>query len=273
MKILTGKQAKPRRILLYGPHGVGKSSWAAGAPKPIFLNIEDGLNDIDCAKTEKVTTYEDLVSAIAFIAQHGDEFKTVVLDTLDWTEALVFKRVAQDANKSTVEEIGYGKGYKLAPDKWRFLLSGFEVLQSKGKTIILLAHAKIETFESPETERYDRYEPDLHELGSSLIQEWCDEVLFASFKVFTKQEDLGFNKTRQIALGGKDRIIRTNESAAALAKNRLRLPDELPLAWSAYAKHLPEAVAVAQPSSQAANGNIAGVVVEGSSKKKEVAVA
>ena len=176
--------------------------------------------------------------------------------------------MAQDANKAQIEDIGYGKGYKLAPEKWRFLLSGFDVLRSKGKTIILLAHAKIDTFESPETERYDRYEPDLHELGSSLLQEWCDEVLFASFKVFTKVEDLGFNKTRQIAIGGKDRFIRTNESAAAIAKNRLKLPDELPMNWAAFAKFLPTADPVAKPAA-----NIAGIVVDGSSKAKEAVAA
>ena len=262
MKITTGKQAKPRRILLYGPHGVGKSSWAANAPKPLFLNIEDGLNDIDCARTDKLNTYGDVVSAISWLVTNENEYETIVTDTLDWLEHLVFKQVAQDAGKNQIEDIGYSKGYKFAAEKWVHLLKGFDALRDRGKTIILLAHAKIDTFESPETERYDRYEPDLHEIGSGLIQEWCDEVLFASFKVFTRQEDQGFGKTRAIAVGGKERIVRTTESASAIAKNRLRLPDELPMSWDAFAKHLP-------PLGQ----NIKGIVNNGSSKQATPAVA
>ncbi|MFN9292481.1 MAG: AAA family ATPase, partial [Planctomyces sp.] len=47
VKITTGKKAVPRRVMLYGTHGIGKSSWAAQAPGVLFLNVEDGLNDID----------------------------------------------------------------------------------------------------------------------------------------------------------------------------------------------------------------------------------
>lgn len=253
MQILSGKQAKPRRILLYGQHGVGKSSWAAGAPNPLFLNIEDGLNDIDCKKTAKLADYGSVVAAVSWLVSNKTDYQTVCIDTLDWLEHLVFKQVAQDAGKNQIEDIGYGKGYKLAGEKWKFLLSGLDALRDTGKSIVLLAHAKIDTFESPETERYDRYEPDLHEVGSSLIQEWCDEVLFASFRVFTRTEDLGFGKTRAMAIGGKERFIRTNESAAAVAKNRLRLPDELPLSWAEFAKHMPDQ-------------DIAGIVKSGSSK-------
>jgi hypothetical protein len=255
MKIVTGKQPRPRRILLYGQHGVGKSTWASEAPSPIFLNIEDGLNDINCARTEKLHSYGDVVSAVSWLVTNGEEYKTVVVDTLDWLERLIFAEVAREANKTTISDIGYGKGYDAAVKKWEFLLNGLEANRQKGRGIILLAHARIVRFENPETSAYDRYELDLHKSSNGMLQEWCDEVLFASFRVFTRNEDMGFGKERKIALGGKERYIRTNESAAAVAKNRLRLPDELPMSWAEYAKHLAPAA------------NVQGVVSEGSSKK------
>lgn len=253
MRILTGKQTRPRRILLYGQHGIGKSTWAAEAPSPIFLDIEGGLGDIDCAKTEKLNDYGDVVAAISWIIQHGDEYRTIVVDTLDWLERMIFNLVAREARKANISDIGFGKGYEAAIHKWEFILNSLEAARQRGKGIILLAHARVVRFENPETAAYDRYELDLHKSSNGMLQEWCDEVLFASFRVFTRNEDMGFGKERTIALGGKERYIRTNESAAAVAKNRLRLPDELPMSWAEYAKYLKAP-------------NIPGVVVEGSSK-------
>ena len=107
--------------------------------------------------------------------------------------------------------------------------------------VILIAHAKIERFENPETDAYDRYSPRLNKHASALIQEWCDEVLFATYKVHTKQTEEGFDKTRTRGIGTGDRIIRTTERPAHMAKNRMDLPEELPLDYRVYAEHLGQA--------------------------------
>ena len=106
-------------------------------------------------------------------------------------------------------------------------------------TVILIAHAKIERFENPETESYDRYVPRLHKYARAVVQEWCDEVLFATYKVYTKVTDEGFNRKKAKGMGSGERVIRTTERPAHLAKNRLNLPDELPLDWPAYAQYIP----------------------------------
>lgn len=272
MQIRKGKQPGPRRILLYGQHGVGKSTWASEAPEPIFLNVEDGLNDIDCASTPKLKSYGEVINSISWLNTNSHEFKTVVLDSLDWTEQFILQDVADDAGKKAFSLIKFGEGVGPAVKKTMYLLKGLEQLQAKGMGIILLSHARIVRFENPESAAYDRYEPDLHKAISSTVQEWCDEVLFASFRVFTTTTEEGFGRERAIARGGKERFIRTNESASAIAKNRLRLPDELPMSWAAYAQHLPGKVnGTAQPALTAAQpGNISGVVVDGSSKVAEV---
>jgi hypothetical protein len=104
-----------------------------------------------------------------------------------------------------------------------------------------------------------------------MIQEWCDEVLFASFRVNTRTEEAGFGKERKLAVGGKDRYIRTNESASCIAKNRLGLPSELPMDWDAYAAYVKKPAPVTkqeEPVVQrpASSGNIEGLVVNGTSK-------
>jgi hypothetical protein len=256
MKILTGRQNTARRTMLYGVHGVGKSTWASQAPKPLILNLEDGVGDIDCAKTEVILSVDSFMETLRWLATEKHDFKTVVIDTLDWLESLIHAAVAKKANKTSIAEIGYGAGYKTALAEWDRVLMALDWLRTdRGMSIVALAHAQIKRFDSPETESYDRYQPALHETASAMWQEWFDEVLFASYKVFTSKEDQGFNKTRNIAAGDGQRYVRTQESAAVLAKNRLRMPVEIEFSWQAYAAYFPK------------SGNIDGVVTDGSSKK------
>ena len=48
--ILTGAKPGPRRMLVYGTAGIGKSTFATCAPSPVVIQTEDGLNEIDCHK-------------------------------------------------------------------------------------------------------------------------------------------------------------------------------------------------------------------------------
>jgi len=273
MRIVKGIVPAPRRILLYGQHGVGKSSWAANAPNPIFINVEDGLCDLDCDKTPVLRTVTEVYEALIWLGQEGEDhgYKTVVIDTLDWLERLIHQAevdAINDRKVKTLADVGFGKGYPRAIPHWDHVLKYLDYLRRhKGMTVILLAHAKVERFESPEADSYDRYSIDLHKTASGMIQEWCDEVLFASFRVNTRTEDGGFGKERKIAVGGKDRFIRTNESASCIAKNRIGLPSELPMDWNAYAAYLRKPAAVEPATKQAVN--IEGLVTNGTSKSIE----
>ena len=107
--------------------------------------------------------------------------------------------------------------------------------ESKKMHVIFLAHARAERFADPEHSDYDRYAPKLHKLISARCVEWCDEVLFANFKTFTKETNGAFGKTAVKAVGSGERILRTTAKPTCIAKNRLALPDELPLAWEPLA--------------------------------------
>ena len=42
-QIQRGRKVAPRRALLYGTHGIGKSTFGSMADKAIFIQTEDGL--------------------------------------------------------------------------------------------------------------------------------------------------------------------------------------------------------------------------------------
>ena len=274
MKIIKGIVKRPRRVLLYGTHGIGKSTWAASAPSPIFLTTEDGLSDIGVDRTPLLKDLGAFNNWVSDLLTQTHEYRTVVVDTLDWLERLIFNDVAQSAGKDSIEDFGYGKGYGLALTQWEFVLKSLGYLRDKGMAVILLAHARIVKVEPPDRDSYTRYEPDLHKSVSPMLQEWVDEVLFATYKMDVKQSNEGFNKKRGQAIGDGERVVCTCEKPTHLAKRRVQMPDEIPLKFAAYANYLksakPEANGNGNGNGHAAN--IAGMVTNGSSKQPETSV-
>lgn len=234
-QISKGRRAHPRRVMLYGTHGIGKSTFGAMAERPVFIPTEDGLADIDCESFPLARSFGDVMAALEalYSSEHG--YGTVVIDSLDWLERLIWAEVCRDRGVENIEDIGYAKGYTYAIDKWRIVLNALDALRSdRGLTVVLIAHSKIEKYENPETIPYDRYSPRLHKLASALVQEWADEVLFATYRVHTVKVAEGFDKAKHNGIGTGERILRTIERPAHVAKNRLNLPDELPLDFRVY---------------------------------------
>jgi len=244
-KIHAGRRHSPPRLLIYGTEGIGKSTTASQAPKAIFIPTEDGLDQIDCTSFPLAGKLADVDAAIQSLLQEKHDFETVVLDSADWLERLIWDALCDQYGVSSIEKVdgGYAKGYTHALTHWRKVLNNLNALRTKrGMCVILLAHAKVEKFEDPEHSAYDRYSPRLHKHANALVTEWADAVLFATRKIITKTEEAGFNRERTIAAGlGKDggeRVLRTVGSPACVAKNRYSLPAELPLSWSALMQAL-----------------------------------
>lgn len=267
LNIRKGKQNKARRMMIYGENGVGKSTLASSFPKPLVLNIEDGVGDLDVDSTDVIKSTCEFMEWLVHL--YDSDYETVVVDTVDWLEKIVFAEVASKAGKSTIEEIGFGKGYQAVDREWQAIIKGFTALWNQNRHIVLVAHAKVAKFKDPEGDAYDHWTPSLHDSGSGLLIEWCDELLFAKVKTRTIQKDEGFGTKRALGIGGDERVLQCQFSAAAEAKNRLNLPKELPLNASDPFGCLRPFITERQKvvlSSSAASGNVAGLVVDGSSK-------
>lgn len=227
--ISSAKHKSPPRIFLYGTHGIGKSTFAASMPNPVFLQTEDGLSGLDVPSFPLATTSDEIFQAINSLYTEEHDFKTVVLDSADWLEN-IFVREIED--KYDAKDLAYGKAAVFLADKWREMLAGLNALRNdKGMVVCILGHQNIKRFDSPETEGYDRFEPKLQARSSALVQEWSDVVFFASYKTIIKKEDVGFGKTNNRGISNGERILYTNERPAALAKNRYSMPDTLPMNW------------------------------------------
>ena len=244
-KIHTGKKPAPPRLLLYGTEGIGKSTFASQSPKPIFIPTEDGLNEIDCASFPLAKTLIEIEDYLSALAKEPHDYETVVIDSCDWMEQLIWDDVCRINNVATIEKVdgGFGKGYIAALGFWRHILDLLDILhKQRGMAVILIAHAKIERFEDPETSAYDRYSPRLNKHACALLTEWTDAILFATHSFRTQTEDAGFGKKRTIAVGvgedGGNRIIRSVGGPTCVAKNRYNLPRQFDLSWNAFISEL-----------------------------------
>ncbi|MCG8521982.1 MAG: ATP-binding protein [Pseudomonadales bacterium] len=237
-QVHTGKRQQPPRLLVYGTEGIGKSTLASQAPNPIFVQTEDGLDQIDCASFPLAKTFEEVKSTLHALLTENHDFQTVVIDSVDWLERLVWEDLRQRYGVSSIDKVDgdYGRGYMHSLVEFRGVLDLLGDLRTKrGMCVILLAHAKVEKFEDPEHAAYDRYSPRLHKHVSALLTEWSDAVLFATRKIMTKTQESGFGKGRTIASGigkgGGERVLRTVGSPSCVAKNRYQMPAEMPLSW------------------------------------------
>lgn len=243
--IKRGPDLKPPRIFLYSVEGIGKSTFGASAPNPIFIQTEDGLAGLDVARFPLATSIADVRTAIATLLDSEHDFETVVLDSADWLEQIIVKEIE---STHEAKDLAYGKGALKQAEIWRDLLDGFNALRTeRGMAVVLIGHCHIKRFDSPETEPYDRYMPKLQERSSALVREWCDALLFANYRTVVKTTEVGFKKEVSRGITNGERLLYTSEKPAYMAKNRYALPDQLPLSWEALSNAIAGRASSAQP--------------------------
>ncbi len=243
--ISRGKRMTAPRLFLYGPHGIGKTTFAASAPNPIVIQTEDGLGLLETPSFPLATASSQVHEAISTLYYEAHDFNTVVLDSADWLDNLIGTEIRATHSE---KELAYGKDMVLIAEQWRTVLDGFNALRSKNMTVIFLGHCEIKRFDPPDSDSYERYQPKMTSRASALIQEWADCVMLAGYKTFVKKEVVAnagakTPTTKSKALATAERLLYTGEKPAHLAKNRFNLPGELPLTWAAFEDAMTQAMA------------------------------
>lgn len=232
LQIITGRIARPQKAVLHGPEGLGKSSFASRFPSPLFLDTEGGTHHLDVARLPAPQSWDEVTKCITALANEDHPFKTLVIDTADWLEKLLVAHVCRQANKASVEDFGFGKGYVIVAEEFAKFLASLEPLLRRGMHILFLAHSTVRKFESPDQAgSYDRFELKLSRQVAPLLKEWADLVLFANYVTKIAENESG----RKRGVGGRERTMFTTHSAAFDAKNRHSLDERLPFTFEAIA--------------------------------------
>lgn len=240
MNISKGKIAKAQKVVVYGPEGIGKSTFFSQFPDPVFSDIEESTRDLDVRRfTDKPESFAALIEQAKFVRDNPRICRSYIVESADWAERLAVKDVCNRANKQGIEDFSYGKGYMYVYEEFGKLLNILSEIVDKGVNVGITAHAAMRKFEQPdEFGAYDRWELKLINSPkcsiASMLKEWADMVLFANYETFVVTDD---NKKAK-AQGGK-RVMYTSHHPCWDAKNRKGLPEKLPFDFKEIAHCLP----------------------------------
>lgn len=241
MNITKGIVQRAVKSCIYGVEGIGKSTFASKFPKPLFLDLDKGTARLDVDRIEDISTWSDLMKTVQdFAYMENNPYETLIIDTADAAARLCEKHVIQTRaqGKTSIEDIPYGKGYKMLAEEFATLLIWLEVLIEKGFNVVILAHAMMKTITKPDDDgQYDHWELKLpgntsNKIGP-LVKEWADLLLFADFKTIIVTDGL-----KKKARGGK-RLMYTSHTPFADAKNRFGLSDQMPFDYTEIEKIIP----------------------------------
>jgi hypothetical protein len=233
---LSKSHFRPPRVIIHAEPGIGKTTFCASAPAPVFIQTEDGLGNLSVDAFPLASSFDDVMGAIGVLYTDDHSFQTLVVDSLDWLEPLVWAKVCQAHKVDNVEAIPYGKAYVEALVHWRQFFDGVTALRDqRGMVVLMTAHSQITRVEDPSLPTYDTRSLKLHKRASALAEEFADVILYAAVQTNTVTEDAGFNNKRVRATTSGARVMHTVGQPAFLAKNRYSLPSPLPLAWDAFA--------------------------------------
>lgn len=241
MKIIRGKIPCAKKVIIYGPEGIGKSTFAAKFPEPVFIDTEGSTKDMDVARFEKPSSWPMLMDQIRYVKANPATCRTLVIDTADWAEQMCVADVCARYGKKGVEDFGYGNGYVYAKEEFGRFLNALEEVVEAGINVVLTAHAQMRKFEQPdELGSYDRWEMKLGKKTSSqttpLAKEWADMVLFANYKTWTIAAD---DKGKKHKVQGGARVMYTSHHPCWDAKNRYGMPDEVEFSYGSI-RHIIE---------------------------------
>lgn len=237
MEIIRGKRPGAKKVVIYGPEGIGKSTFAAKFPEPVFIDTEGSTRDMDVARTPTPTSWAMLMDQVEYICIHPDICRTLVVDTIDWAEQMCVEHICAKHQKDGLESFGYGTGYVYVKEEFgRFLNKLSEVINA-GINVVLTAHAQMRKFEQPdEMGAYDRWELKLGKKTTSqtspLVKEWSDLLLFANYKTYSVAVD---DKGKKRKAQGGSRVMYTSHHPCWDAKNRYGLPEEMPFEYAGIA--------------------------------------
>lgn len=229
LQIAPPAKASPSKLIIYGVEGIGKTTLASQFPKPLFIDLEGSTAKMkpQPAKMPDADGYIDMKRQLGQILNSKHDYKTLVIDSVDWLESWVKEFVIANGNVQSIEDFGYGKGYTLIEEEFRKLLSFLDrLIIERNMNIILVAHSIIRQATEPgNAAPFDRHELNLSKKVAPLVRQWADAMLFANYKNIVIEGKKG----NAHAVGGKERVLYCNHTAVIDAKNRFNLEDVLPM--------------------------------------------
>lgn len=247
-------------LLIYGIEGIGKTSFALQAPKPLgCISLkEEGYDDLDmvdevpegCSALDCKNWLDINIAINAFTG------KTLVIDSVSGLQQMLVAHITAEEYGGSAKAFGaYYNG--LRQDCPRYMADFCDLLaykRAQGTNIIVIAHRQTESEDNPggtNTKVQDVF-GDIGITGP--LKKWAQAILFLDgikqIDEVTKMQGKGDSSKvlEGKSFGKPARMMYTSYTGFHVAKNKLKLPrfismgESAPEAWQNFHKSLPEKI-------------------------------
>jgi len=231
--IIRGPAQQAPKAIVYGPPGVGKTTFAAMADKSLLIDTENGAGSV-CAPTGArpefdrspyLATWPEIRTWLQMVEREQHEYQAIFIDTLDWLMRRIVEHVVSGDSGAGLERTlhkshgGYGNG-KLVLENYIYqqLLPCLDRIVLRGTAVVMIAHARLARISDEGVAvRADApvmAAPDIADKFLEIFLEWSDLVAY-------------------IQSSGADRALVCSPQPHAVAKNRYGINGAIPFSWAA----------------------------------------
>lgn len=230
LETISKPKNRPIIATVTGEAGMGKTSFAATFPKPVFIRAEDGMQSIPEATRPDafpvIKDVKDLWEQLSALINEKHDYKTVVIDSVTMLERVFIQNVLENDPKkpSSINTAlgGYGAGLSAVAAMHQRVRKAAGLLVEKGINVVFIAHSDTETIELPDSDAYTKYSL---RLGKKSVAPYVDDVdLVGHIKLETFTSGEG---ERKKAISDGTRILVTYATAANVSKNRFGIEEDL----------------------------------------------
>lgn len=165
-------------VLLYGQPKTGKTTTAAQFPQALLCAFETGYLAIPGVMAQPVNKWSEFKQILKQLNsdQARQQFKNVIVDTVDIAYDLCEKYVCNQNGVSTVGDLAYGKGYALAKKEFDEALRR---IPQMGYGLVMISHAQDKTFKDENGEEYQQIVPTLANQPRLVVDRMSDIIGYA----------------------------------------------------------------------------------------------
>jgi len=243
--VVRGKK-RPARLFLYGPPGIGKSTFASESETPVFVTTEDGVDNLPVDQFPKAADYDTLIENVKQVATGDHDYKTIVIDTINGAAELCAQKICQEqfngvwyTEKGKKGFTAFAQGWQSVSEEIRGLMALLDQCRNdRGMEIILLSHTGLHTVQHPLDGDYAKFAPEMDKRVWARLSKWSDIILRADFDFYVKTED---GKTKGKAqIGDTTRWLFAAGNAGQDCKTRVgyELPERMLLSYASYSESL-----------------------------------
>lgn len=163
--------------LVYGPPGVGKSTFAAGAGRVLFVSTDDGTKFLNTMRVV-VGTWGQFKKVVKKLCQERPDYDAVCLDLIDSLARMCVKYVCEMRGIQHLADEAYGKAYDIAAVEMETELEKLVGIGRYG--LIFVSHSR-------DRERKTRYstltktEPTMSGQAFKIVYPMADVVAHMAF--------------------------------------------------------------------------------------------